>query len=326
MSFEVTANFVQQYKDNVVFLAQQEGSRLRDCVRLQPDIVGLNYYFERMGATNVTIKTGRHVPTPLISTPSSRRRVSMTTVQWGEAIDQDDKLKLLINPESEYVQLAKMSFGRAIDQFIIDAAFNSAFSGQDGATAVAFPAAQVVPDTAIANDSSLDAGANDAGQMSPQRLRAVKKLFDIADIDPDEDRFITVSPISLSSMLSHVQVTSADYNTMKALAEGAVDTFMGFKFIMTNLLPTLASAAFGPFARTYSTTIVPANGGAGTGTDRLCFAWARSGLGYALQEETKFEIAKDPSLSFSTRLYGEMVMGATRIEEARVVAVPCLLS
>lgn len=324
MSFEVTANFVQQYRDNVVFLAQQEGSRLRGCVRVQPDIVGLNYYFERFGATGTVTKSSRHVPTPLISTPSSRRRVSMNTEQWGEAVDNDDKLKLLINPESEYVQLAKMAFGRTMDDYIIDGALNTAFAGQDGATSVAFPAAQVVPDTAISNDSTLDTGTNDAGQMSPQRLRAIKKVFDLADVDPDEERFIAVSPIGIQSMLTHVQVTSADYNTMKALAEGAVDTYMGFKFVMSNRLPTMGSTSFGPFKRTYSG--FPTNGGAGTSTDRLHIAWARSGIGFALQEDVITEIAKDPSLSFATRLYMEMVMGATRIEEARVVAAPSALS
>lgn len=248
----------------------------------------------------------------------------MNTETWGEAVDQDDKLKLLINPESEYVQLAKMAFGRAMDDYIVDAMFMASFSGQDGATSVAFPNGQIQPIAAITNDSSLDAGSNDGGQMSPQRLRAVKLIFDKNDVDPDEERYIAVSPTAISTMLSHVQVTSADYNTVKALAEGAVDTYMGFKFIMSNRLPTYGATNFGPFKRNYTGTFFAYTSAAST--DRLCVAWARSGTGFALQEDVKTEIAKDPSLSFATRLYMEMVMGATRIEEARVVAVPCATS
>lgn len=318
MSFEITTAFVQQYKSNVVHLAQQQGSRLRACVRTQPDIVGMNYYFERIGATGGQIKLGRHVPTPIISTPHSRRRVSMTTFTWGEAIDTDDKLKLLINPESEYVVAAKNVFGRAIDDFIIDGALNAAFSGQDGATSVSFPAGQVLARTAITNQTSIDAGSDDGAHMSPQRLRSVKKIFDLADVDPDEERFIAVGANQLFQMLQWVPVISADYNTVKALAEGAVDTYMGFKFIMSNRLPTFAATPQGIFQRTtYS-------GMAGTisANDRLNFAWARSGIGHAIQEEVRTEIAKDPGLSFATRLYMEMVQGATRIEEARVVLVP----
>lgn len=318
MSFEITTAFVQQYRSNVVQLAQQRGSRLRACVKTQPDIVGMNYYFERIGATGVQLKISRHVPTPIISTPHSRRRVSMTTTTWGEAIDTDDKLKLLINPESEYVEAAKNAFGRAIDDFIIDGALNPSFAGTDGATSVSFPAAQVLADTAITNQTSLDAGTDDAKHMSPQRLRAVKQIFDLADVDPDEERFGVVGATQIFQMLQWVPVISADYNTVKALAEGAVDTYMGFKFIMSNRLPTISATAFGPFLRTtYS-----AFPGTTTAADRICFFWARSGIGHAIQEEVRTEIAKDPSLSFATRLYMEMVMGATRIEEARVVAAP----
>lgn len=327
MSFEITQAFVQQYKDNVIHLAQQKGSRLRDCVLNQPDIVGLNYYFERIGATGVILKQSRHTPTPLISTPHSRRRVSMNTTQWADVIDNDDKLKLLIEPESQYVIAGKNAMGRATDDFIIDGALQQAFSGTDGQTAVSFPAGQIVSDANINNLSSVDTGSNDSGQLSPQRLLAAKLLFDQADVDPDEERYIVVSPTAIQTMLSHAVTNSADYNTIKALAEGAVDTFVGFKFVMSNRLPTASATAFGPYERTnYASSPWTSGNGVSATTDRLCFAWAHTGIGFALQEDVKVEIAKDPSLSFATRVYMEMVMGATRIEEARVVAVPCKLS
>ena len=318
---------MQQYKDNVIHLAQQKGSRLRDCVLNQPDIVGLNYYFERIGATGVIMKVSRHSPTPLISTPHSRRRVSMNTTQWSDLIDNDDKLKLLIEPESQYVIAGKNAMGRATDDFIIDGALQLAFTGTDGQTSVAFPSSQIVADSSISNLSAVDTGSNDAGQMSPQRLLAMKVIFDQADVDPDEERYIAVSPIAIQTMLSHAVTNSADYNTIKALAEGAVDTFVGFKFIMSNRLPTASSTAFGPFQRTNYAS-APWNGPPPVTavTDRICFAWAHTGIGFALQEDIKVEIAKDPTKSFSTVVYIEMVMGATRIEEARVVAAPVQLS
>src|SRR6266446_9376650 len=139
MSFTVTQAFVQQYKNNVVHLSQQKGSRCRSTVRLQPDIVGLNYYFERIGATAVQLKQSRHSPTPLISTPHSRRRVSMVTYQWGDLVDNDDKLKLLISPESEYAIAARNAFGRVMDDIIIAGCLGTAFAGPDGATAVLLP-------------------------------------------------------------------------------------------------------------------------------------------------------------------------------------------
>lgn len=322
MSFEITQAFVQQYRDNVIHLAQQKGSRLRSTIKTTPDIVGANYYFERIGATGVQVKQSRHSPTPLISTPHSRRRVSMVTYQWGDLVDNDDKLKILINPESEYVIAARNAFGRNMDDVIIMAALGPSFSGTDGQTQVTFPSTggplgtgQYVADLILPNDLTIDAGTDDGGSLSPQRLRQIKYLFDVQDVDPDEERYAVVSAKAISNMLSHVQVTSADYNTVKALAEGAIDTYMGFKFIMSNRLPIVGTPS--QMGITYPAIASVADVG-----DRLCLFYTRSGLGLAMQEEVKTEIAKRADMSFSTQVYMEMVMGATRVEEARVVVAP----
>jgi hypothetical protein len=312
MSFQIDQAFVQMYRDNVIHLSQQKGSRLEGTVRRQPDIVGMNYYFERIGATAAQQKTGRHTPTPLISTPHSRRRVSMMTYNWGDLVDNDDKLKVLIQPESEYVVAATNAFGRLKDDIIIAGAYGPAASGSDGQTSVAFPAAQIISDAALNNDLSIQSGTTDSGRMSPQRLRAIKLLFDKADVDPDEERYALVTPFQIAAMLTNVQVTSADYNTVKALVEGAVDTYMGFKFILSNRLPIVGSVTFG--------ISYPANVPAGVNTgDSLGLFWARSGIGLAVQEDVKTEMAKRADLNFATQLYMEMVMGAVRIEEAKVI-------
>lgn len=322
MSFEITQAFVQQYRDNVVHLAQQKGSRLRSTIKTTPDIIGMNYYFERIGATAVQVKQSRHSPTPLISTPHSRRRVTMTTYQWGDLVDNDDKLKVLINPESEYVVAGKNAFGRVMDDIIIAGALGPSFSGSDGQTAVNIPSTdgpagtgQYVADTPLANDLTIQAGTDDGGGLSPQRLRQIKFYFDKQDVDPDEERYAVVSAEAIRNMLTFVEVTSADYNTVKALAEGAIDTYMGFKFILSNRLPVVGT----PSALQYT---YPAVGGISTDGDRLCLFYTRTGIGLATQEEVKTEIAKRPDMSFSTQVYMEMVMGCTRIEEARVVVAP----
>lgn len=326
MSFTVTNSFVQQYKNNVIHLAQQKGSRMRSTVRLQPDIVGLNYYFERIGATAVQIKQSRHSPTPLISTPHSRRRVSMVTYQWGDMVDNDDKLKLLINPESEYAIAARNAFGRVMDDIIIAGALGTSFGGPDGGTAVTLPSTggplttgQYVARTALTHDITTQNGpggaANDASALSPQRLRLIKYLFDAQDVDPDEERFIIVSANAIKNLLLYTEVNSADYNVVKALSEGAVDTYMGFKFIMSNRLPQVGVTS--PLGVQYQ-----AIGGISNANDRLLIAYARQGLGLAIQEDVKAEIAKRADMSFATQIYMEMVMGATRIEEAKVVIAP----
>lgn len=312
MSFEITNSFVQAYRDNAVHLAQQGKSRLAAAVRRDPDIVGQNYYYERIGATAVQFKTSRHSPTPLISTPQSRRRVTMNTVNWGEAIDNDDRTKTLVDPESNYMKAARMAFDRAKDQIIIQSATGSAFSGTDGQTAVTFPTGQLIADTVLNNTNTLETGTNDGGHMSPQRMLKIGRLFALNDVDPDEERFLAVGPRQIwDDLLKYVTVGSADYNTVKAIAAGAVDTFMGFKLIMSNLLLTAGGTdVFGNTVTTFS---------GATAGDRYDVAWARSGLGLAMSEEVTAYVERDPGLSYAVRPYMEMSLGATRIEEARVV-------
>jgi hypothetical protein len=250
----------------------------------------------------------------------------MVTYQWGDLVDQDDKLKILINPESEYAIAARNAFGRIMDDVILAAMFGTAFAGPDGATGVTIPSTggalttgQYVARTALTNDLTNQNGptgtTTDGSSLSVQRLRLIKYLFDSQDVDPDEERFIAVSPNALKNMLFYTQVTSADYNTVKALAEGAIDSFMGFKFIMTTRLPQVSVAS--PLGVTYQPIASISNA-----NDRLLVAWARQGVGFALQEDVLTEIAKRPDMSFSTQVYMEMVMGATRIEEAKVVIAP----
>ena len=314
MSLEITESFVQQYRDNAVHLAQQMGSRFQDCVRKDPDVQGANYYFERIGATGVTFVVGRGGPTPFISTPQSRRRVTFTTVAWGELINSDDRAKTLIDPESEYMKAAKAAFGRCKDEVIIAAATGNAYSGKDGQTAVTFPAGQLIADTALANFSSLDVAANDAGHMSPQRLLKIGRAMALADVDPDEERFLAVGARQIwDDMLQHAVVNSADYNTLKAVAEGAVGSFSGFKFIMSNFL----LLAGGTNTDVYGNAVSVITGA--TAGDRYDVAWARSGIGLAINEELKAEVAKDPSRRYAVVPYMEAAFGATRIEEARVV-------
>ena len=82
MSTQITAAFVQQYKNALLVLAQQKGSKLRNSVRVE-SVNGTSAFFDRLGATAAVQRTTRHGDTPLIDTPHSRRRVSLTPLRVG---------------------------------------------------------------------------------------------------------------------------------------------------------------------------------------------------------------------------------------------------
>ena len=57
---------------------------------------------------------------------------------------------------------------------------------------------------------------------------AAKKLNEVEA--PMEDRYFVTDEIGLKDLLNDATITSADYNTVRLLMSGDIDTFMGFKW------------------------------------------------------------------------------------------------
>src|SRR5688572_3084406 len=118
MSFEITTAFVAQYKGNILLLSQQRGSKLRDTVRDDGDVVGEKVFFDRIGATAAVRRTERHGDTPLVSTPHSRRMATLWDWEWADMIDRQDKVRTLIEPTNTYAINGAYAIGRAMDDEI----------------------------------------------------------------------------------------------------------------------------------------------------------------------------------------------------------------
>ena len=289
MSFEITTAFVQQYGSNVQLLSQQKGSRLRKCVREEPQ-VGKNGFYDQIGATTARKRTERHGDTPLISTPHSRRRVTLVDYDWADLIDDLDKVKMLIDPESAYAKNAAFAMGRAMDDDIITAMTATAYTGETGATAVTFPASQQI---------------DISGTITVPHLVQAKEMLDAAEVDEDMQRYFMCPSNIITDLLAVTLVTSADYNAVKALVEGKIDTYLGFKFKRSERLPldrTTTGAASG---------------------DRSCFAWVEDGVLLAMGKEPVPRIDERADKNYSTQVYYSQAIGATRMEEKKVVEVIC---
>ncbi len=283
MSDQITTAFVQQYKGTLYNLVQQKGSRLREAVTVEA-VNGEFGYFDQIGATAAIERTSRHSDSPLVNTPHSRRQVTMRDFEWGDLIDNPDKVRLLIDPSSTYLQSAMWALGRKVDDILIDAALGTAKTGKAGATSVPLPAGQKV--------------AASATGLNLTKLLAAKETLDKNDVDPDDPRFIAVTSKQVTDLLNTTEIKSSDYNTVKALAQGEVDSFLGFKFIRVQRVTA-------------------------SGNIRQCIAWAKSGLLLALGSDIKGRVIERPDKSFSVYAYASLSCGASRMEEEKVVQVDC---
>lgn len=321
MSSQISTAFVQQYSANIYILSQQKGSRLRPYVR-QESQKGKTAYYDQIGAVNAVKKVGRHSDTPLLDTPHSRRAVTMNDYEWADMIDDQDKIRTLIDPTNSYAMAAMWAIGRSMDDEIIAAALGTAKTGEDGATSVILPATQYVG--AVITQASPYNGVVPTAALSNlnvETLIRVKSKFGIADTDEDEALHIAVTQSQIDSLLGQVQVTSADYNGVKALVEGKVDTFMGFKFHRIQRLPTAGSGGF-LAAVTLATGVVALSTG-NANNFRRCFAWKESGLLLAVGQDYEGRITERADKSYATQVYARMSCGAVRMEEVKVVAILC---
>lgn len=290
MSFQVDAAYVNQYRNNVSTLVQQRGSRLRPFVRVEPQNSEFEFY-DRIGATDAVEITGRHQDTPLVSTPHDRRRVSLRDFDWADLIDHQDKLKMLIDPTSAYAMNAVFAMGRKMDDMIISSAFDTAYTGKNGTSTVSFPSANQVAVNYVESGSAAN------GNLTIGKIRRAKEILDAYDNDPDEARIMTCTANSLHSLLRNIEITSQDYNVVKALVEGKVDTFMGFQFVRTQRLLTDSSGY------------------------RRHIAWVQSKLLLAVSQDPMVDVGPRRDKRNSMQVYVTMGIGATRMEEEGVVEI-----
>ena len=293
MSYEIPTHHIEQYRANVIHLSQQKGSRLRRTVRDDGDIVGKKVYFDRIGVTAAQRVLNRHGDTPLNNAGHTRRAASMFDYDWAELVDWTDKLKTLYDPTNHYAMSAGWALGRSQDDEIIAALGGNAYEGVDGSSAVALPSAQKV----AVNDHTYDAGSGDVG-LTIGKLIHAKNILDTAEVDESMKRYIAVTSDQISDLLTTTEVTSSDFNTVKALVGGEINSFMGFEFVRTERLLTSSG-------------------------DRLVYCYTDQAIGCGVPKDINVDIGPRRDKRNATQVYACQSIGATRIEDAQVVEIAC---
>lgn len=309
MSQQISTAHVKQFSANVFHLSQQKGSRLRPRVR-QESLRGKSGFFDRIGSVVATKLVSRHSDTPQIDTPHSRRRVTMDDYVHADLIDEQDKIRTLFDPANPYAQAFMWALGRAMDDVVIAGGLGTAFGGEDGGTSIVLPDSQKV----AGHDGSTTTGVN----FNVRTWRRIKEKFDSEDVDESISRHIAITSSQLQSLLGETEITSSDFATIKALVQGEVDAFLGMAVIRTERLGRSSSNT------TYN--VLDGSVGAGTGTitaanSRRCLAWAQDGILLALGMDLKTRISERDDKNYATQVFASMSIGATRMEEVKVIEV-----
>lgn len=226
--------------DSEVKHEYQGMGRLRNTVTLRTNVTGESYKFARTGQGLANQKASQADVTPMDIT-YARQTATMENWLAPEYTDIFDQAEVNFDEKQELAKTIAKALARREDQIIIDSITAATFD--------------LTP--ANADEGLLLATA--AAGLTLTELRAASTGLTDRGVE-NSDRFVACSAAALNSLLGQTSITSSDFNTVKALVNGEIDSFMGFKFnvIETRVeggLPTLVNYAYHKSAVGYAVGI-----------------------------------------------------------------------
>jgi len=282
--------YAQAYAQNIMQLAQSKYSKLMPIVYMKPNVKAKTFFQDQIGKWSMSTKGGRNVQTPNNDPNLGRRMGTLVDYHDNRMLDRGDELRMISDPRSAYTIAAAQALGRQIDTVIANRILATANHGETGSSTITLGTTAIA---AHVNPTGTSTGT--PATLTFARVRSVKRVLDLEDVEM-EDRVFVVSPHAMDHLLNTTQATSSDYAAVKALVRGEIDTWMGFKWIVSTNLSS-------------------------SGTITSCFAMQRYGLCLALGSEPLVRTDERADMSYSWQVYYELNIGAVRLEEARVVQV-----
>ena len=277
MSVSLSNAFVTLF-DAEVKQAYQGKAMLVPAVRQRRGVEGSTVKFPKVGRGVATIRVPQTDVTPL-NVGFSTVTLTLADYNAAEYSDIFSQAKVNFDERQELVQVVAGAMGRRQDQMILDALAASSTS------------------LTVANSIG---GANT--NMNVAKLREAKRLLDKGNVPPD-GRHIIIHANGLANLLSETSVTSTDFNSVKALVQGEINTFLGFTFHV------LGDRSEGGLAIDGS-------------LDRTCFAFHKDAVGYGegIGMRTEINYIAEKTSWLVNEVFSA---GAIAIDAEGIVSITC---
>ncbi len=251
MALSVSNAFITLF-DSEVKQAYQAGRALAGLTREKNNVVGQTVSFPKLGKGIATIRTPQTDVTPL-SLDYSTVTATMTDYIAAEYSDIFNQTKVNFNDRQELVQAVGGAISRRMDQVTIDALVAASGTGT------------------VANTIAENGSSGSASGLNTGKIRAAKAILDRNNV-PTSDRTLLIHANALSALLGQTSVTSSDFNSLKTLTDGEVNTWLGFNVV------TIGDRDEGGLAIDGS-------------SDRIAYAFAKSsvGVGMGMSQKTSVD-------------------------------------
>jgi hypothetical protein len=237
---------------------------------------------------------------------SAERRwiIKPRTQNVAPLLDRDDLMATKIEVKSPIAIQTAKAIRRAQDDRWLQGFYGNSYTGEDGATTVAFKSANIV---AVNQDESSNLG------ITLNKLIYMRTLMEQRFVDLEAEKPIAIiTSKQHRDLLKLVQVQSRDYNPQSTLTlqNGIVTEFMGFRFISAEI----GNASAYPLASTLTVD--------GSGYRRVPF-FVPSAMHWGNWVDFFGRITERDDKNFSTQVYGETCGAAVRVNEDKAFQMLC---
>jgi len=268
MSINLSSSASAQFDAEVKHAFQGTG-KLRDTVRVRTGVVGDTHNFRTMGKGSASARGTTQADVTAMDVAHAKVACALGNYVAPEYTDIFDSAEVNFDERTELAGTIAGALGRRVDQLVLDAL--------------------------SAGSTIADGGTN----MTLEKITEASRVLSDNGA-PMEGRVMVCSPQAIEKMMNTSTITSADYNALRVLMSGEMNTFMGFEWKMIE-------------TRTEGGLSVTAN-------IRDCYAYHKSAVGLAIGIDVSTEVNYVPE-KVSWLSLGKVKAGAVTIDDTGVVKV-----
>lgn len=284
MADTLPEHYTTEFSTNWIHRTQQMVGRLDRFVD-EDSYTGERKRYDRISAKQSRVRTERKGATNITETGLDNRWAYHVNYDIGDLLDKDDSKKLgeLVLPTSPYVRNHAFAHMRDCDDVTWAAAIDDAKKGELGTEPSPLPGTQTI--------------AHGSVGLTLAKLIEAREILQDAELEDESPLVLCVTKKQLTDLLNETKIQSSDYNTIRALVAGEVNSFMGFEFVKIARLPL-------------------------SGTTRTCPGWFKGAI-KRIKGNMSADISIRNDLSNSTQIYSDWDLGAVRIYDEGVININC---
>lgn len=284
------------YADMIRIKSQQEDSRLQGSV--EPETIrGKELVFDCYKPVVLTQRArgqsygydgGTSGNKEYAETETERRQVTAEFFEYAELFDPRDEsaLQRSLRPDGSYARNVVAAFNRKKDEVILEA-FDATVLRYGGGTGNFAPSASM---TAAATGGALAVDDLIAASIALRTNASITPS--VGGPEGGTGYHIALHTTAIGDLLAVQEVTSADYNTVRALMTGDINTFMGFTFHEVSTMdPTVA------------------------------YCYHSSGMIFGMNQDMVVRFDEIPERGYSLQAYHSMGLAAMRTDEGLVYKI-----